>query len=252
VKRAAPAHRNFSRWLNGAIGSALCLTLVTLTGPAAAQPVEGRTYAPGPFDSIEVSGVATVRFAQGSSDHVFIEGDDETQRAVKVELRNGLLLIRPDGAWKFWNARRAQVQVTAQDLRRLMISGAADVSAPGVVKVGSLEIGISGAGLARFDQLHAERLRFHVSGAGEGQFAGAAGDLSISVSGRGQFRGEQLMSERANVQVSGIGEVQVWATQSLGVGVSGIASVDYWGSPQITRRASGIAKVNDRGPKPGP
>jgi hypothetical protein len=145
-----------------------------------------------------------------------------------------------------------QIGITARELRRVSISGAADLVAAQAVQCGKLEVGISGAGLARFDKLRAEQLRFHVSGAGDGQMAGSVGDLSINVSGRGEFRGEQLMSERASVQVSGIGEVKVWATQSLGISVSGVGSVDYWGAPRLTRRSSGIAKINDRGPKPAP
>jgi hypothetical protein len=113
-------------------------------------------------------------------------------------------------------------------------------------------VSISGSGLARFDKLQAESLRFRVSGAGDGQMAGSANELQIEVSGRGEFRGENLLSRRAKVVVNGIGEVRVWATQWLGVNVSGVGTVDYWGTPLVERRSSGVAKINERGPKPLP
>ena len=207
---------------------------------------------PGSFDSIEISGSANVRFTQGSSDQVTIEGDEETSKSVELEVRGGVLYVRPSGSWKFWSSRRAQLDITARELRRVVIPGAADLVAMQPVQCQKLDVQISGAGLARFDKLQAGSVRFQVSGAGDGQMAGTVQELQIELSGRGEFRGENLKSERARVQVSGIGEVQVWVTQWLGVGVSGVGTVDYWGSPQVQRRTGGIARVHDRGPKTAP
>lgn len=223
-----------------------------LPAAAFAQAPEGRVYTPGAFDAIEVSGAAAVRFVQGEVDEVFVEGGADAQRAVDLEVRDGQLLIRSSGGWKFWSAQRTQLQVTARDLRRLSISGAADVVASAPVQVRQLAISISGAGQARFERLRAGKLIFSVSGAGDGQMGGAVQQLDINVSGRGEFRGEQLMSERATVQVSGIGDVKVWVQQQLNITVSGVGTVDHWGSAQVRRRTSGIAKVNDHGPKAGP
>lgn len=230
----------------------LCFTLAALPALAQAQAGEGRTYTPGPFEGVEIAGAAAVQFTQGTRDQVVVEGDEDAQRAVELELRDGMLFIRPAGNWKFWNSRRLQLQVTSRELRRVVISGAADFTAPAPVQAGRLAISISGAGLARFDQLRADQLSFTVSGAGDGQFAGRARSLAINVSGKSEFRGEQLHSETAQVRVSGIGNVKVWATQDLNLSVSGIGTVDFWGSPQVQRHASGISRVNDHGPKPAP
>jgi Putative auto-transporter adhesin, head GIN domain len=236
-------------------------TLMRLLLPLAAAllPAAGRAESgpckpcwPGSFDSLEISGSANVRFTQGSSDQVSIEGDEETQKSVELEVRGGVLYVRPGGSWKFWSSRRAQLDITARELRRLTITGAADVVATQAVQCQKLEVQIAGAGLARFDKLQANYVRFQVSGAGDGQMAGTVNELQIELSGRGEFRGENLKSERARVQVSGIGDVQVWATQWLGVNVSGVGTVDYWGSPQVQRRSAGIARINDRGPKAAP
>jgi hypothetical protein len=218
--------------------------LVWLPGVARAQA--------GGFDSVEISGAAIVQFTQGATEQVRIEGDEDAQKAVELEVRDGVLHIRPNGGWKFWSAQRPRIVITARDLRRVAISGAADFSATQRVQCDKLDVSISGSGLARFDKLLAESLRFKVSGAGDGQFAGSVNELEITVSGRGEFRGENLSSQRAKVVVTGIGEVRVWATQWLGVNVSGVGTVDYWGAPLVERRSSGVAKINERGPKPLP
>ena len=206
----------------------------------------------GGFDSIEISGAAIVRFTQGAAEQARVEGDDDARKAVDLEVRNGVLHIRPGGGWKFWNAQRARIDITARELRRVTISGAADFSAMQPVRCEKLDVSISGSGLARFDKLQADSLRFRVSGAGDGQIAGSVNELEITVSGRGEFRGENLSSQRAKVVVNGIGEVRVWATEWLGVNVSGVGTVDYWGTPLVERRSSGVAKINERGPKPPP
>ena len=225
--------------------AALLLAALALL-PAAARAQMGS------FDSVEISGAAIVRFTQGPTEQVRVEGDDDAQKSVEFEVRSGVLHIRPNGAWKFWNAQRAHIDITARELRRVTISGAADFSALQAVQCEKLDVRISGSGLARFDKLQAESLRFTVSGAGDGQMAGSVNELQIVVSGRGEFRGENLLSQRAKVVVNGIGEVRVWAVQSLGVNVSGVGTVDYWGTPMVERHSSGVAKINERGPKPPP
>ena len=220
--------------------------------PAAAVSGEGRSYQPGPFDGIEISGSALVRFAQGPIDAVFIEGDEDAQKSVHLDLRDRLLQIRSNGAWEFWNSQRVQINITARDLRRVVISGAADLQALRALQPSSLSVHISGAGLVRIDHLKAEALNFQVSGAGGGQVAGSVNQLNIQVAGRSDCRAENLMSQRAALKVSGIADVKIWVVQDLAVTVSGVGTADCWGSPNVQRQASGIARINERGAKRTP
>lgn len=229
--------------------AAVCL-VVLCTPLAHANPPEGKLYSLGAFDRVEVSGSAVIRYTQGPRNEVFVEGDEETQKAVNLDVHNGQLLVRPTGSWKVWNNQRTQLNIMSVDLTRLSMSGAADWLALEPVVAKRLSVSISGAGLARFDHLKAEALSFSVSGAGDGQVAGTVDDLSISISGKSNFRGENLQSQRTRVGVSGIGDVKVWAIQDLAITVSGVGTVDYWGPANVSRRTSGIARINDRGAKP--
>jgi len=217
---------------------------------AAGAQAQGRTYTPGEFDAIEVDGSAVIRFVQGSVDQVTVEGDDAGRDAVEMDVHRGTLSIRQQQSWKFWNARRLQLVVTARTLRRISISGAADFNAPGPVRVEKLVVSISGAGSARFDQLDAVGLGFHVSGAGNGQMAGRVRDLNVEISGKSKFQGENLSSERAHVAISGVGDVDVWARRQLSISVAGVGAVNYWGSPDVRRSVSGRADITPRGDKP--
>lgn len=233
-----------------ALACAVVSALALLPGVACAQEPEGRMYAPGPFDRLEIAGTAQLRLVQGARDQVFIVGDAELQKDVSVELQHDKLLIRPSGTWKFWNSQRLLVDVTLRNLRQLVISGAADLRAAEPMRLQRLAIHISGAGQVRFDDLVAEQLSFGISGSGDGQLKGQVQDLNLQVTGKGKLLADQLRTEQATVAISGIGHAQLWVTEELRVSVSGIGTVEYWGAPEVKRRTSGLAKVNALGERP--
>lgn len=226
--------------------SLLCLAAA---GAQAQQTAEGRTYALGAFDRLDVEGSARVRLVQGERDQIFIAGGEDVQSKVEVERNGKRLEIRPSGSWKFWNSKRLQIDVEVRELRELSLSGATDLVANGTIKTDKLNINISGAGHLRFDDLQADQLRFDISGAGDGQLAGAVGSLGISVSGKGKLLAEQLKAGKANVSISGIGDAKLWVTEELRVSISGVGSVDYWGKPELRKSTSGFGSVNARGEK---
>lgn len=224
--------------------------LASRRAQAEAQHAAGRSYSPGPFQRLEISGAADVRLLQGDRDEVFIAGDEETQKSVTVQLRGNRLEIQPSGNWKFWRSKRLQMEVTVRQLENLELSGNGEVHAPATFRAQRLSLSISGSGLVRFDDLQAQRLHFAVAGSGEGQLRGQVDSLSLAISGKGKLQAEQLRSERAAVAISGVGQAQLWVTRSLSVAVMGVGTVDYWGSPQVSRDASGLAKINARGETP--
>lgn len=233
------------RWL-------LLALLLTLSGAHADTP-PGKHYAPGRFDALSIGGSAHIVFTQGEHDELFIEGDDTVQQRVTVELRGSELVLRSEGSWRFWSsAQRLRLRVTMRDLRQLRISGAADFIASAPVQLPRLSIGISGAGLVRFERLQVGELRFSVSGSGDGHFSGSAQALSIAVSGRAEFSGEHLAAQSVSVSISGLGTARVWALETLDASISGIGTVEYWGAPQLNMRSSAISRFIDRGPKPAP
>jgi hypothetical protein len=234
-------------------GLLMVLLLSTPLLQAQAPASNPKPQTPGPFDTIEISGAADVRFTQGEADQIIVDGDEDVQQAVSLSVRNNRLTVHQSGSWKFWTGkRRAVLHISARELKRVTISGAADFSAVDAVQVGRLIIDISGAGQARFDQLKGDELRFVVSGSGDGRVAGQITRLDLSISGRGDFSGDNLLTQQARVAVSGVGDAKVWVMQDLSLSISGIGTIDHWGSANVKRSVSGIGKVNDRGPKRAP
>lgn len=225
--------------------------LALLAAPAFAADPPGQTYILGPFDSLHFAGSANVRYAQGERDEVFIEGDARLLETVEVQLRDGRLTVSQQGGWKFWRSQRLQVRVMSRELRGVVISGAADFIATEPVQCKDLEVSISGAGLARFEQLKAEHLKFSVSGSGDGHFAGSTQDLNVRISGRGDFLAPRLHAQVARISISGLGRAKVWATDELNASLSGVGSIDYWGNPpKGQRRLAGLGSLQNQGEKP--
>jgi hypothetical protein len=212
---------------------------------------QARTYTPGEFDSIEISGSADVRFSQGATDQVTVRGDDDdVQRTILLDVRNGRLRIDQSGSWRFWDSSRVRIDVQARDLARVSISGAGDFVATTPVRADTLLVSISGAGSARFERLDAQKLSFQISGKGDGRVAGTARELAVKISGHGEFAGENLRTETCDVQVSGVGNARIWTVEQLRLSVAGVGKIDYWGMPpQVLRKISGAATINDRGAK---
>lgn len=221
--------------------------------PHPAPPVPpagpGKVYAPGDFDRLELAGAARVLLVQGERDQAFIAGDAEVQKEVEVTLADRRLVIRPTGGWKFWHSSKLFVQVEMRELRQLSVSGASDVHAPGPLQADRLRLSISGAGIARLDQLQARQLVFAVSGAGDGYLGGRVDELALQISGKGKIVADRLQAQRARVSVSGIGNVVLWVTDDLSAHISGIGSVDYYGNPSVQRSVSGMGSITAKGDK---
>ena len=235
---------------------ALGLLAASAVSPAAVfaqvsvPAVEGKVYAPGPFDNVLVDGAGQVRLVQGDRDEVFVPGDAQRQEAVDVHLSGGRLVIELPGGWQFWkDASGAQVELRMRHPRMLTLAGANDVIAPGPIVGDDLTVRMAGSGLVRFDQLQVRQLSFNISGAGEGQLVGRVDHLQLSVSGKGKIAAEQLRVGDAAVSISGVGNAVLWAVDTLRVRISGAGHVDYWGQPNVTKSISGFGSVDARGEK---
>jgi hypothetical protein len=213
------------------------------------QLPEGKIYAPGQFDRLEIDGSGQIRLVQADRDEVFVAGGEQAQQGVEIHLSGSRLKVELSGGWKFWSGSKAQVEVRMRNLSRITLSGAGDVMAPGPIRSPSLGIDIAGSGTVRFDDLVANQVRFEISGAGEGQLTGQVQSLNLSVSGKGKVTADQLRVSTASVSISGVANAELWVTDQLRVDISGAGHVGYWGQPKERQSISGLGTVDSRGDK---
>jgi hypothetical protein len=229
---------------------ATAITLALFGIAFAAQAQEGKTYAPGPFNRLEIDGVAKITLTQGDKDQVFVRGDAKTQERVEVELSGSRLQIHTEGNWKFWRKDPLLVDVQMREPQYIQLSGASDLQASGPIKTPRLSIEVSGAADVKLDAVDAGELRFDVSGSGDGRLAGRADMLAISLSGTGKIKAEDLKAVAARVSISGAGGARLWVTNYLNASISGVGDVDYWGQPsKVNRDVSGLGSIKSLGDK---
>jgi hypothetical protein len=211
---------------------------------------QARTFTPGPFDSMSISGVARIELTQGDSDQVTVIGDHDAQRSVQLAVTRGELQIATHGGWKFWNRDPVEMKVQMRSIKGLNISGASDIIASRPLVCDSLDVNISGKGEVRLGKLTARQLDFEISGAGAGEVAGKVDKLIVNVSGAGKIMADKLRAATADVNISGAGSTDLWVTDELNVTVAGVGAVSYWGQPKVTQKVSALARMNALGPKP--
>jgi hypothetical protein len=209
-----------------------------------------KVFAPGPFDSVTVSGSARIELTQGDSDQVTVIGDHDAQRSVQLGVTGGELHIETKGGWKFWNRDQVEMKVQVRNIKSLNISGASDIVATRPIVADSLDVNISGKGEVRLANLSAKQLDFEISGAGSGTMAGKVDKLIVNVSGAGKIVADNLRAAQADINISGAGSTDLWVTDELNINVSGVGSVSYWGQPKVSRKVSALARMNALGTKP--
>jgi hypothetical protein len=229
--------------LLGALGA------IALFG-ASAFGQQVKTFTPGPFESVNISGIARIELTQGDTDQVTVIGDHDAQRSVQLGVTKGELNIQTRGGWKFWNRDPVEMKIQMRSIKSLNISGGSDIVASKPIVVDAMDVNIAGKGEVRMANLLAKQLDFQISGAGGGEVAGKVDKLTVNVSGAGKILADKLRATRADVNVSGAGSTDLWVTEELSVNVAGVGSVSYWGQPKVSQKVSTLARMNALGAKP--
>jgi Putative auto-transporter adhesin, head GIN domain len=179
------------------------------------------------FSAIDVSGVGEVVIAQGDTDSLTVETDDNLQAIVLGEVRDDTLYLGINANQGFRDATRVTFTVTVKNLTAITLSGAGAVSVRG---------------------LSGEQLTVNHSGAGPVSIGGTVAEQRVTLSGAGSYDGAALVSERATVDLSGLGSVVVNASERLDATISGAGSIAYIGSPELHEQISDMGSIRQRAP----
>jgi Putative auto-transporter adhesin, head GIN domain len=178
-----------------------------------------------PFTGIDVSGIGELVINQGEVEQLTVETDDNLQRIVVSEVRNGTLYLdfRTDAI--VMRLSQLTFTLTVKDLDRITLSGAATI---------------------RAQSLMGTQLTVDHSGVGSVIVSGAVQEQHVRLSGAGRYDGAGLASDRATVDLSGVGSVVVNVRDRLDATLSGAGSVEYIGAPEVHTTTGGIGTIRQR------
>ena len=122
------------------------------------------------------------------------------------------------------------------------LSGAIKMVSDSVLRLGSLDIMVTGA--ARLDfEIEAKKLIIDLSGASECDFRGKVDEFRVHLSGAGDIDALDLIARDVEIDLSGAGGARVNAKDRLDVSISGLGSVRYRGEPEIHKNISGLGSL---------
>jgi hypothetical protein len=201
---------------------------------------ESRTV--GSFTELVVSGLGTVELVRGEMPSVRITADDNILPLLETRNHNGKLALGMRSGASLHPVTPITYVVTAPDLKKLHLSGAAhvkSVSLPGQY----IDIRVTGAGTATLRDVNCASLKLTLSGAGHATLSGRADRAVLNISGAGDINAGELKATAVEAHVSGAGIISVWATDELKAKVSGAGKVRYNGEPRVEQRVSGAGSV---------
>ncbi|KPK85679.1 MAG: hypothetical protein AMS27_06690 [Bacteroides sp. SM23_62_1] len=177
------------------------------------------------FHSIVMEDGIDAYIQQGSSQNLEIETDENLHEYLKTEVNGGVLRIYFDR--EVWNRKVSRAYITFVDLKLLTVSGGGDIKSSGNVKVGDIEITLSGGGDLDFG-LEAKNLECRISGGGDAKIVGKAEAVVINISGGGDL---DLGAEAGTFDgtISGGGDADIAlgaATKTVKLNISGGGDLD--------------------------
>ncbi len=184
-----------------------------------------------PFSAIKVSGASDVTLIKGDDYIVVVKAPERIQDAIHVNVKGETLTITYSNI-KLKNHENLKFYVTTPVLKKLHVSGAADVTTEGATFKGeNLKIIASGAADVELT-LDYKTIDADVSGASSVELAGKAGVQRINASGAADYTAKELAADTVAIVASGASSVYVNVIHKIDYRTTGAADVKFKGDPE--------------------
>jgi len=151
--------------------------------------------------------------------------------------------------WKFGNGK-IKIRLNSEMLKKVTISGSADLVFTSVNKVPQFLMNISGSGDFNGNVDCSENAVFNISGSGNIVTSGKCQNMQLSIAGSGDFQGSELKSAKTKVSISGSGDAKIHAENELEASISGSGEIAYAGNPaKVKLNVSGSGELKKIEPK---
>jgi hypothetical protein len=194
------------------------------------------------YRAVAFSGIGELTIDQNGSEGLTLEGEDNILPFIRTEVRDGVLLIGPEGLGTFNPTRPLRFNLSARNMDGVDVSGAGSARAASL-EAPSLQLGVSGAGSLTVGTISSGDLRVHISGSGYMAASGRVSNQRVNISGSGEYRASDLSSSAARVSISGAGAAVLRVSETLDADISGAGSVRYIGNPTVSRHISGVGSI---------
>ena len=191
-----------------------------------AQDKGSKDLVVGDFTGIECSLPIDYTLATGDANAVRIEGPADALDKIKPNIKNDMLSFDLEGK----ELEGVVIHITAKDIQKIEVVGAASLEGENVIKVPTLNITASGASDVKLS-LEVGSLNTEVSGAAEMALKGTATTHLSEVSGASNLKAGDLKTTTTDITVSGASTANIDATETLKADVTGASSLHNKSNP---------------------
>ena len=196
-----------------------------------------------PFDKIEINGVFNVHLAQGDTENVEVEIDQNLQQYVIVACKGTTLYIDTEKGVNFGKTTKNNIYVSLIGIDCIKVGGVCNVKNSSSLCSNELNIVVDGVSNISLG-LNCNLLDVKIDGVGNVELFGDAQEFTVKKDGVGNLKAENLRADVARINNSGVGSAHIYASRELYLRNSGVGSIRYSGDAVIkSLESSGTGKI---------
>lgn len=192
------------------------------------------------FHTIKIAGTYNVILKKDSTETILVRADENLINNLDITNSDSILNISNKKA--VLRYKELSFIITCPQLKKLDLSGAAQISCDTVLDFDNLLINISGAGNIKL-MVQANVIETNVSGGADMSFGGKCNTFDISITGTGTIDAKNMEVDNCHIDISGFGKSILNVSEKLDISVTGYGKIKYVGEPEINQSVSGGASV---------
>ncbi|MBN8850979.1 MAG: hypothetical protein BGO55_29235 [Sphingobacteriales bacterium 50-39] len=203
------------------------------------------------FHGVSVSNAIDVYLSAGNQETVAVSATDVKWRdRIRTEVKDGILHIWLEHEnWFNWGERnrKMRVYVSFTTLDKITGSGATNIYVDGVIESSSLDIFLTGASDFK-GAIRVGTLQLNLSGASDARIVGTVnGVTTVRSAGASDLKGYDLVTDTCNAHASGASDIRITVNKELNAHASGASGIYYKGAAVIRElHSSGASSVSKK------
>lgn len=196
------------------------------------------------FTGIDVSSAIEVTIEQADKTEVIVEADDNLQNTIKIEVKNGKLVISNESFINIRNGTR-KVIVTLPVIENLEASSAATITNINTLKGNQVYIKSSSAATINLDSIEMDAIDSNSSSGSTIKLKGLSMKLEATASSGSSIKCFRLFTNTVIADASSGSDIQVHPIVSLRAEASSGSSINYDVAPKtINQKTSSGGSIN--------
>ena len=181
------------------------------------------------FNKVKISQGIELYISQEPQTSVVVKADENLQRIIHTEVRNGVLVI--SSKQNIRRAKAKRVYLTIDSITDIDASSGSSVVSDGILKNTVFSLSTSSGAQARV-QVDAETVSTSSSSGASLRIAGKTTYHASKVSSGASIKSYNLKSENVTAKASSGGYIDIYASNSLKAKASSGGDIDFKGNPR--------------------